>query len=207
MKNFITISILLFPCLAWGQVVQKGDIELHLGTGFAVYGLNHNGENADSNNVAVSGLIGLSGQYAITKNYSLGLAYERNGFATNADSSEAARSNAVFILNRYRLLNKEKFVLQLSGDLGFSSFRYSNQEDKVSGGGLGLKLGLDNLHYFGGKFALTYGLGFATYRYDELKTDKSVVLKGHNTNDNFYIGMNGLNVRVGLVFKIKTKQV
>lgn len=194
------------------QALEKGDFDVKAGLGFGVYSLSSN-EFEDNSGAGIAGLINVSGVYQFSNAFSAGLDFERNGFATDQDSNQRARSlNFGFVLN-YNLLNAEKNVIQPFLQFGWSNFTFDNydQGDYVQSRGSYFQLGLTWKHYFTDGFGMFVNASCPWYSYNEFQNSKGQtyeISRNTGTLSNpdvetrvFQVHMMGLNVRTGLAFK------
>jgi hypothetical protein len=208
MKSILTLLVgfLLFTNTSFSQCTKKGDIDGKVGFGFGIYNLANNDET-EQNSGGVPGLITLSSAYALGDRWSLGLQYERNGFLTNKDSSDAARSHNLGLAGTYRFVNREKVAFYVDLILGISSFTYEKNQingtlDKVTSSGSNLQLGLGMKQYFGQHIGWFWELAFTNYSYKKFTNKDGDVLKTDDGKfNNLEIKMTGGNLRVGVCYK------
>jgi len=207
MKIKLFLLILLLPCFAFSQAVEKNDLEIGLGVGLGIYGTSDNNPDKDSikeNSMAAAGLLNFSIHYAILKNFSIGILAERNGYITNKDSSNKGVSLNLGLDCQYRLLNKEKTLVFADLFGGYSHFRYDNLSHKeyVIAKGNCLQLGIGFKHYFSKIIGMFIQSNYALYPYKKLvDTNNNIVKTGPaNNQKNYSIRISGLNLKLGLTF-------
>ncbi len=110
-------------------------------SGFAIHGTSSDDPNIE-NDGAVSGLLNASAYYSLTEKWALGVLYERNGFATDQDSSESAKASNVMLGVLYRLRNGEKSTIAMHLLMGGSNFRYDDKSsgNEIHGNGFSLQI-------------------------------------------------------------------
>lgn len=202
-RTILTTTTLLFiTFFAEGQVISKGDIQVNAGTGFAIHGISSDDPNLQ-NDAALSGLINLSGYYNLSEKWGLGILYERNGFATEEDSSEAARSSNLMLGALYRIKNGEKGSFDISLLFGPSYFEYERTDsgEKIRADGVTLQLGIGFKHYFGNTVGIFSDLLYSGYVYDKLEDEDDNVLQRSDGKGDVNIDFNGAHLRVGLALK------
>lgn len=196
---------LLINHTASAQAVESGKLEAELGFGFGLYGLGDNIDNNESS-IALPGLINLKAQYAITKWFSPGLMYERNGFITDPDSAENAKSGNFYLALTFRVLNTERTAVHTSINFGSSNYEYEREgtNDKVSASGGAFQLGFGIKHFISDHIGIGYDFALASYAYDELKVDGEVIQfldLDKLELVNYEIGFVGVNHRIGITYK------
>jgi len=212
MKYFIVLAISVLTINTTNaQALLKGDVDIHAGVGFGVYGITSN-DFDDSKSTGVPGLISLGAAYQLSDAWSVGLNYERNGFATDPDSNHKAILNNIGIVGAYNFVNSDKNVLNVAVELGFSSFRYDDfkNEEYVIGTGPQFQFGAGWKHYFGGKVGMYMNFSVPFYKYskfknadgDELKVYQRDVFGQVIEEKTYTISMSGANFRIGLLLKL-----
>ena len=213
MKKLFTLLLsITFVLTGYSQALQKGNFDIHFGTGFGVYSLKSNNYE-DNSSGAVPGLLNIGLGYQITDNFALGLDFERNGFVTEADSNQRAVSLNFGVTAGYNLLNGEKNVLQAFLHVGTSNFTFENLDNNndVKSSGNQIQFGMAWKHYFGDVVGMFMNFSIPYYSYNEFKNNngdtyevgRTTIVNGLPKYESrvFQATMTGLNLRVGLTMK------
>lgn len=169
MKSLILMTIIIVTCSnVDSQILSKGDIDISLGVGFGIYTFTTN-DYEDNSSAAVPGLLNVSAAYQISDKFALGIAFERNGFVTDADSNVKATSLNFGITAGYNIINSEKNVLQPFLVVGSSNFRFENfnNQDYVKSNGTQVQLGLSWKHFFGETVGMFLNFSIPYYSYNQ----------------------------------------
>ena len=213
MKNcFVLLLLISMNTISTSnaQAVQKGNVEASLGLGFGFYGTGNNIDD-EINSIAIPGLINVRAQYAVAKWVSAGLIYERNGFLTDPDSTENAKSNNFYLGFTFRLLNKETTIVTTSLDLGLeSNYSYEDEASKqeVTSKGGALQIGFGIKHFISEHIGIGYDFALASYAYDKLEDSDGNVWQYNDAGFgepinlvNVEVGFVGVNHRIGVTYK------
>jgi hypothetical protein len=209
----ITYAILLIvtPGTVNSQALQKGDLDIHAGTGFGILNLTTN-DFEDDQHTGVPGLLSLGVAYQFNEKWSVGLNYERMGFLTEADSNEKAVTHNFGLISYYNLSNNEKNVFSILLDAGISSFRYDDfkEEDYVTSTGFMIQPGGSWKHYWGDHIGFYLNLSVPIAYYSEFRNKDDDLLEVSEYDAQsmvirsrvFDLSMVGVNFRAGLVLKL-----
>ena len=215
MKLFITtLLFLIISTTGFSQALQKGNIDARAGLGFGIYNFKINSFESEEG-AAVPGLLNVGLAYRITDDFSLGIDYERNGFATDADSNSKVVSHNFGITAGYSFLNSEKNVLTPFLQIGAGGLRFDNfdNQEYVTASGIQVQLGLAWNHYFGETFGMFANVSVPGYFYSKFKNSKGDVYEdsrvvidnqGNASLETRVVNgtMTGVNIRLGLALKL-----
>jgi hypothetical protein len=187
------------------QAVPSGKLEAQLAVGFGLYALSDNVTD-DVNSIGLPGLVNIKVQYAITKWFSPGLMYERNGFITDPDSAENAKSGNIYLSLTFRLANTEKTAVFTSLNFGSSSYTYRNEfsKEKVTAEGGAFQWAFGIKHFISEHIGIGYDFALTSYAYDELKVGDTVFQiwdADKKTLANYEINFVGVNHRIGVTYQ------
>lgn len=203
-KILFAFVSLIIPFIAFSQAVEQGDFEFSVGTGLGIYETTDN-DTSNNNSTAVAGILNLSCQFAIANRLSIGIVFDRNGYAQNKDSADKAHSLNALINAQLRVVNALKTIIYINLSGGYTNFKYIEGTNNlwVSGGGFILQPGIGFKHYFGKTLGIYIQSDYTTFDYKQLKDSEDNILKigpANNLKD-FQLKLSGLNLRAGLTFK------
>jgi hypothetical protein len=210
---FLSVNSISAQCFKEKDMIFDGKYEL------GYYGTqNHDKiKNVTTNSQAASKIFNLSVEYAITKWVGIGAKFQYDNFFTGKDTVRdlpnpkdyevvkptvngydfAAFANGHFV--------KKKSVDMYAGiSFGYSSILYKrNSVDnaQASGSGTWLDIHLSPRFYFGEHFGMNVNLAYSTFNYTDLKVQNNSV----QPLDAFGLKGSGVNLGVGLMYKISTK--
>gem|GEM_PF-6849221 len=125
MRKFLLLILfttMMLP-VVFSQAVVKGNFEAGAGTGFGLFQLTSNDTN-DATSLALSGVLQGHFEYAPINKISLGIMFQRNGFATDRDSGNSAQTYLLGAGLKYRAVNAENTVIYFSLTGGPSWMHY-----------------------------------------------------------------------------------
>lgn len=205
MKKIISIiTVIIIPFISFSQAIEQGNFEFSIGTGLGIYETSDN-DTTNKNSTAVAGILNMSCQFAIANRLSIGIVFDRNGYAQEKDSLNKAHSLNALINAQLRIVNALKTIIYLNLSGGYTNFKYIEGQHNlwVSGGGFILQPGIGFKHYFGKTVGFYIQSDYTTFNYKQLKDSENTILKigpANNLQD-FQLKLSGLNIRTGLTFK------
>ena len=210
MRTFLLLISTVFFINHTHAQYESGNMDIELGGGVGLYGVTSNDPADSSSGVgAATGMAHIGFNYAVIPRLSIGLNYERSGFATRSDSSGSNSANANnFRLNIvFRMLNIERSALSINASVGMSSFKITSRinGDYITSNGFSFELGIRYQVMFGKHIGMYQQTSYDYFKYSKLKvydsTNDGEVIELSNSTIPLAITLNGANIRLGLVVK------
>jgi hypothetical protein len=195
----ILFLLLFLPFLSSAQSFERGDFIITAGVDLGIYGTEgfNPKDSLKNKDNALSGIIPISFEYALTNNFGLGAQVRINNYASNKDSSSANNNDFNLLLN-YHFLRTSFFNMNIGVKYGISVFNYKNKIDlgefKGTGGNLQAEVGAN---FFPGKhFGINVHAG-----YNRLSYKNGEILDVQNNKTDYELYLTGANIGVGLMLK------
>lgn len=208
-------------------IYPKGTINVGLGVGFGMYGAQDNDTSSvETRKIdAICGLIPAFVDYSISKAFTIGFQFERNGFLTEKDSTTGYKNRGNSInfdgTLKYRIINRKKCthydifskriptggsVLSSNLLLGYSYFTYKYKDalgnkKELHGDGIHFQLCLQYDHYFNETIGYFLNASYNIYYYFQMFDEDFVLIEVNNKADILAMTLSGINLRGGLSIK------
>jgi len=218
MRNvLIILNLILMHTLVWSQSVDKGRVQIKLGTGVFVGKATASNRFTINQNTALNSStfdIGLKQQslafvYHTHQQFALGINIYNHSYVGDSSNYQAGSLGA---LVQYYFVNKPKWNVFLETTATTLDASWDNRSEyakaslKGKGSIVGLSLGVNK--YFGKIFGLYLQSGFMgqTIRINQFsyKGEKKNFIGNIKTEDLKYL-FNGGFIQIGLVFKLNNK--
>lgn len=195
----ILILLLFLPFFSIAQSFERGDVILSAGIDLGVYSTEGFDPVADIKKTdgALSRLIPIGVEFALTNNFGIGAQLRLNSYAGNKDSSSAKNNDYSLMLN-YHFLRSTVFNMQIGVKYGLSDFNYTNKINEgkfdAKGGNFQLELGAN---IFPGEH-----IGFNVHAgYNKLSYKKGEIVSNQGDKTDYELYLTGANIGVALLIK------
>lgn len=203
----IAISIIFMLALnavVFSQAVTKGSFETGAGLGFGLFQASNN-DTTPGTATAASGVLQAHFQYAPIDDISLGLMFQRNGFLTERDSGNKVSSLLAGAGIQFRAVNGENTTLYFGLSGGPAWMHYYNGADSnyVDGEGYWMDFVAGTRYFITHKAGIFVELAYHKQQYSHFddKNNNLLMVGPYTDRREFRLGLNGMNLRVGLNFK------
>ena len=203
MNRFWKVLFLLcLPLAGFSQGFQKGNLVIDGGVGFGVYSADSNWPSSE-NEGAVNGIFRGAAEFGLANWLGVGFVLERNGFATEQDSNNAASSFNLQLAANLHVIKSNSNTLFLSLQGGYSQLTYEEFDTivELSSPGSVVQVGLGFRHYFNRTLGFYLHANYAAYDYSNFEDSDGDILRIATTGENFAYSTSGANIGGGLSLK------
>ncbi len=210
MKKLLSILLIAFAFSGFSQISfeQKSKV-IDINANFGVYNT-VGSDSTDRANGRVHNDKGapygfaLGFEYGVLNWLGVGLKGQTCTYLTSQDTVTKTRptgkANDIMLVLNAHLLRKKHFDLLTGFDLGYSGFKYSNNDVKhgvAKGGGFVWNFHVQPRLYFGKHFGMYMNISYISYAYPKLKLKDD----DRSYTDRLKFKASGINVGIGFQFK------
>ena len=205
-KFFIVMLLAMSSKLVFSQGFDKGTFAIDLGTGLGIYTVKSNDKGVpDNTNGAGAWLVPIKVEYGISKRFGIGLYGDPQSYISNPDSGDAATGLSIGVFTAFHIYNGKSSTLFARLGLGAGGLRYERTKngvtESVRGGGSNFFLGVGYKKYFGNVLGFFVCMDYAASSLSRFEDAKGTLLKVNNPQENFTLGVGGVNTTLGLTVK------
>jgi opacity protein-like surface antigen len=190
---------------AHSQSFEKGNIIGTAGVGIGIYS---GSSNAPDVGGAVPVVIPIEVEYGITDRFGAALTYQYGSYLSDDSITNSARTHNIGANGYFHFAVKEKSNLYAKVGLGYSNFGYKQEDSNgitngVKAQGIWYNFGLGWRKMFGNRVGFFLNADWTITPLWNFKGDDGNVWQTGNPPENVKITFSGLEVKAGIVVKLK----